>query len=39
MEIAGAFGSNDTDRRPKGYREEMKSMLDRLEMLGLVERV
>jgi PqqD family protein of HPr-rel-A system len=38
-EIADEFAEDDIDGHPKGYYEEMKAMLDRLEMLGLVERV
>ena len=39
VEIAGEFASDDIDGHLRAYREALKAMLDRLEMLGLVERV
>ena len=38
-DIAKEFASNDIDGDPDGYLEEMTSLLDRLEALGLIERV
>jgi len=38
-DIAEEFASSDTDEHPKDYFDEMLSLLDRLESLGLVERV
>ena len=37
--IAGEFASDDIDGHLRDYREALQAMLDRLEMLGLVERV
>jgi PqqD family protein of HPr-rel-A system len=37
--IANEFASSDTDDHPDIYLEEMRSLLNRLEALGLVERV
>jgi PqqD family protein of HPr-rel-A system len=38
-DIADAFALSETVKHPEGYFEEMKSLLNRLEALGLIERV